>query len=400
MPSSLTVDPQFDGADTAAALVFICAGEPSGDLLAAALIRELRLVRPQTRFVGVTGPAMRAQGCQTLADIEELSVMGLFEVLPHLPRLWRLKRRLVNEALALGADIFVGVDFPGFNLRLAGALKRQGLPTVHYVSPQVWAWRSGRVKTMARDLDRVLCLLPFESAFYAQRGLSADYVGHPMADQIPMEPDRLQAREQLGLPLTGRQVALLPGSRRSEIERLGPDFIGAAAWLHERRPDLVFILPAANLAAEQRLLSWTQGRDLPIKVLRGQARAAMIASDVALVASGTATLETLLCKRPMVVAYRLGAATAWLLRRFNLVKTRFFSQPNLLANKALVPEVFQEEVTPQRLGAEILSWLDHPERVTELLNCFKTIHLTLRQDSAAKAAAVVGQVLDRARGLR
>ncbi len=378
----------------AAARVCIVAGEASGDNLAAALIREVSARRPQVHFAGVTGPAMREAGCESWADIEQLSVMGVFEVLPHLPRLWRLKRTLVARALTPPVDLFVGVDFPGFNLRLAATMKAAGVPTVHYVSPQVWAWRSGRVKGMAATLDRVLCLLPFEPAFYAGRGLRAEFVGHPLADQIALEPDRARARQGLGLRAEGVLVALLPGSRSSEIERLGRDFIDAARWLHARRPQIEFLLPASSARARAQLEPLVAASGVPLRLLDGQAREALIACDLALVASGTATLETLLCKRPMVVAYRLGAATAWLLRRLKLVNVRFFSQPNLLADRAIVPEIFQEEVTGERLGSELLAWLDDPVRVAAAIQEFRAIHLTLRRESAARAAEALLAVLD------
>ena len=382
------------GAATVAPRVAIVAGERSGDNLAAALIREVHARRPDIRFSGVTGPAMRAAGCESWADIEQLSVMGVFEILPHLPRLLRLKRELVARALGPRADLFVGVDFPGFNLRLAATLKAHGLPTLHYVSPQVWAWRSGRVRGMARTLDRLLCLLPFEPAFYAGRGLAAEFVGHPLADEIALEPDRLAARQALGLPEGGTVVALLPGSRLSEIERLGADFIAAARWLAERRADLCFALPAASPAARAALATLIGSGGPEVRVFDGRAREVLIACDVALVASGTATLETLLCKRPMVVAYRLGAATAWLLRRFRLVRTEFFAQPNLLAGRRIVPEIFQEEVTAERLGRELLAWLDDPARVAALVGEFRAIHGTLRRGSAARAAEAVIAMLD------
>ena len=382
-------DPAMTAEGTPGPRVAIVAGERSGDNLAAALIREVHARRPDVRFGGVTGPAMRAAGCESWADIEQLSVMGVFEVLPHLPRLWRLKRALVARALEPRADLFVGVDFPGFNLRLAATLKAHGLPTLHYVSPQVWAWRSGRVRGMAKTLDRLLCLLPFEPAFYAGRGLDAEFVGHPLADEIALEPDRGAARLALGLAVEGTLVALLPGSRASEIERLGADFIAGAGWLARQRPGLCFVLPAASPAARAALAPLIAASGLDVRVLDGRAREALIACDVALVASGTATLEALLCKRPMVVAYRLGAATAWLLRRFRLVRTDHFAQPNLLAGRRIVPEIFQEEVTAERLGRELLDWLDDPARVAAVVDEFRGIHASLRRGSAARAAEAV-----------
>jgi lipid-A-disaccharide synthase len=380
-------------AGRAAPRVAIVAGERSGDHLAAALIREVHRRRADVRFAGVTGPEMRAAGCESWADIDQLSVMGVFELIPHLPRLVALKRELVARALSPRADLFVGVDFPGFNLRLASTLKAYGLPTLHYVSPQVWAWRSHRVRGMARTLDRLLCLLPFEPAFYEGRGLKAEFVGHPLADEIPLEPDRAGARAGLGLPAGATVVAVLPGSRASEIDRLAADFIGAAGWLAARRAGLVFVVPAANAAARAALEPLAAASGLAIRILDGRAREALIAADVALVASGTATLEALLCKRPMVVAYRLGAATAFLLRRLRLVRTAFFAQPNLLAGRRLVPEIFQEEVTPERLGTELLAWLDDPDRQAMVAGEFRAIHEILRRGSAARAAEALLDML-------
>ena len=379
-------------------LICIVAGELSGDNLAAALIRELKSRRPELRFAGIAGPAMVAAGCSAWADSESLAVMGLFEVIGHLPRLLALRRRFLKRAGAEGVRLFVGVDAPDFNLTLAGPLRALGIPTVQYVSPTVWAWRQGRVHKMARILDLVLCLLPFESAFYGRAGLAAEFVGHPLADRIPRTPDRAAARAALGLKAERTLLAILPGSRRGEVEHLARDFFDAALWLKERRPDLECVVPLANATARaivEQALACRPG--LEVKLIDGNAQRALTASDVALVASGTATLEALLCKRPMVVAYRTGAATAWVLRRFKLVKVSYFSYPNLLAGRALVPELFQEQVTPERMGAELLAWLDDPARVAATVQEFDRIHAELARHADQRAADSVLSLLDRSR---
>jgi lipid-A-disaccharide synthase len=381
--------------------IVIVAGETSGDNLAAGLIRELRARRPALEFEGVAGPAMVAAGCRAWESIERLSVMGLFEVVRHLPRLYAVRRRILAETARAAPLAFIGVDYPEFNLGLAARLHRQGLPTIQYVSPQVWAWRQGRVRHMARILDLVLCVLPFEQPFYRGAGLAAEFVGHPLADRVPLEPDRAGARAALGIAAADTVVALLPGSRRGEVERLADDFLGAAAWLLARRPGVRFLAPMANPAARElfaRALARRAG--LPVTLIDGRAEAVLTAADCALVASGTATLETLLCKRPMVVAYRLGWATTALVRGLGLMKAPHFAQPNLLAGRAVVPELLQEAVTPERLGAELLAWLEDPARVAAVEAEFTRIHLELRRGASARAAEAVLALLDRRGGGR
>ena len=371
--------------------IALVAGELSGDNLGAALIRSIRERRPDAEFFGIAGPRMQAEGCECWEPSESLAVMGLFEVLSHLPRLLRLRRQVRDRFLMERPDVFIGVDAPEFNLNLAPALHEAGIPTVQYVSPQVWAWRQGRVAKMARFLDLVLCLLPFEKRFYDEHGLAAEFVGHPLADQVPLEPDRASARAGLGLPATGEVVALLPGSRRGEVSRLAADFAGAAAWLAARRPGIRFVAPMANAAARELFAGAlaTHAPGIEVQLLDGQAQRALVAADAVLVASGTATLETLLCKRPMVVAYRLGALTAWMLQSLGLMKSPHFAQPNLLAGRRVVPEIFQSEVTPERLGRELAHWLDHPDERAVLEQLFAGIHQQLRQGGSDKAAEAV-----------
>ena len=369
----------------------LVAGESSGDNLGAALIMAIRERAPDTRFVGVAGPAMVAEGCVAWAPADDLAVMGLFEVLHHLPRLIGLRRRLRGRFLAERPDVFVGIDAPEFNLNLAPALHAAGVRTVQYVSPQVWAWRSGRARRMAGFLDLVLCLLPFEPQVYDQAGLRAVFVGHPLADQLPLVPDRAAARASLGLPMAEQVVAVLPGSRVGEVARLADDFAGAVGWLAGRRPGLRFVAPMAN-AQTRRLFEHSLARFAPlarVQVIEGQSRTALTAADAVLVASGTATLETLLCKRPMVVAYRLGWMTAVVLRSLRLLKAPYFAQPNLLAGRQVVPELAQGEVRPERLGLEIERWLDQPAEVAALAEQFAVIHRQLRAGASERAADAI-----------
>ena len=376
-------------------LIALVAGEASGDNLGAALIAAIRERIPHARFVGVPGPRMREAGCEALASSDELALMGLAEILRHLPRLMGLRRRLVRELLARRPAVFVGIDAPEFNLGLAKRLKAGGLPTVQYVSPQVWAWRQGRVRGIAESCDRILCLLPFEPAFYAEHGVTARFVGHPLADQFPLEADRAGARAALGLSSDDEVIALLPGSRMGEVSRLAAPFVGAAQWIAALRPGVKFVVPltsAATRACFEGALASASG--LSLKLLEGQSRLALAAADVVLTASGTATLETLLSQRPMVVAYKLAPLTAFLLRGLGLVKVRHFSQPNLLVGREIVPEFFQEAATPEVLGGAVLQWLEQPQRLGELREAFGLVHRDLRRGGAALAAEAVLELVD------
>jgi lipid-A-disaccharide synthase len=380
--------------------VGLVAGEASGDTLGAALIEALRRLEPDAEFFGVAGPKMSAAGCEAWEPAESLAVMGLFEVLRELPRLLRLLSRLRRSFIAARPDVFVGIDAPDTNLRLARGLRAAGIPTVQYVSPQVWAWRQSRVHRIHESVDLVLCLLPFEKQFYEHQGVAAEFVGHPLADAIPLVVDRAAARAALGLPAEGKIVALLPGSRRGEVTRLADDIAATAVWLAERRPELKFVAPMASPAARD-LFTRALRRIAPqvtVHLIDGRAQTALIAADAVLVASGTASLEAALCKRPMVVVYRLGALTAWALRRLNLVKSKFFSQPNLLADRRVVGEYFQEQVDPQSLGAELLMWLDDAGRCAILEQEFLGLHVDLKRDASARAAQAILALVRRARG--
>jgi lipid-A-disaccharide synthase len=378
--------------------VGLVAGEASGDTLGADLINALRRIAPDTQFFGVAGPKMQAAGCEVWEPAESFAVMGLFEVLTHLPRLVQLLARIKRMMLTARPDVFVGIDAPDTNLRISRTLHASGIPTVQYVSPQVWAWRQGRAKRMRESVDLVLCLLPFEKRFYDEHDIRAEFVGHPLADAIPLEIDRDAARVALGLPVEGRIIALLPGSRRGEVTRLAPDFVATARWLAGQRPDLSFIAPMANAAA-RNIFSEALQRDAPhlkIHLIDGKATTALMAADVVMVASGTASLETALCKRPMVVVYRLGALSAWAIRRMNLIKSKFFAQPNLLADRRVVGEYFQEQIVPASIGAELLMWLDDDAKRHELEQEFARIHTELRRGAGARAAQAIHDLLGRA----
>jgi len=375
--------------------VALVAGEASGDTLGAALIDALRRRFPGAEFAGVAGPRMIAAGCRPWFHSEELGVMGLTEVLRHLPRLLRLRGSLQRQIVDWKPDVFVGVDFKEFNLGLARRLKRQGLRTVQYVSPQVWAWRRGRARTIGEAVDLILCLFPFEPDFYREYGVRATFVGHPLADQIPLEPDRAAARAELGVDPAARVLAILPGSRRGEVAHLADSFAAAAELLAARYPGLVCVAPMVTPELRDLFAARCAGLAprAAIRMLDGKARLALVAADVALVASGTATLEAALCKRPMVVAYRLGALTAFLLRGLGLVKVKHFSQPNLLAGQELVPEFFQEAASPANLANALANWIEQPARVAQLQREFLNIHQTLRRGGADLAAGEIAELL-------
>ncbi|HET8818652.1 MAG TPA: lipid-A-disaccharide synthase [Xanthomonadaceae bacterium] len=374
--------------------VALVAGEASGDLLGAGLLDALRGRLPDAEFAGIGGNAMRAAGLHAWHDCSELAVMGLSEVLRHLPRLLRLRRDLRARLLDWRPDVFVGIDAPDFNLGLERKLRQRGIRTVHYVSPSVWAWREGRAARIGESADRVLCLFPMEPPIYARHGVDARFVGHPLADSMPLEPDRAAARARFGLPMHDHVLAVLPGSRLGEIERMGPVFLDAAARVAAARPGLAVLVPAANAAC--RALLERQVADAGIanvRLLDGDARPAMVAADVVLLASGTAALEAMLAKRPMVVGHRIAPLTHSLVRGLGMLKTRFVSLPNVLAGEALVPELLQDDCTPSNLADAVLHWFEQPEAAAALRPRFRTIHETLRRDASASAADAVVELL-------
>ncbi|MGD8746258.1 MAG: lipid-A-disaccharide synthase [Gammaproteobacteria bacterium] len=369
----------------------LVAGEASGDQLGAGLIRAIADRRPDAVFAGVGGPQMTGAGLEAWWPCDRLSVMGLAEVIVHLPQLLSLRRQLRRRFLQWRPDVVVGIDSPDFNLGLEIGLRRRGVSTVHYVSPSIWAWRPGRLKKIRRATGTVMCLLPFETAAYAKVGVEGVFVGHPLADRFPEISDRTDARRSLGLDPRAATVALLPGSRSGELGRLGPDFAGAAAWLSERRPELRFVAPMASEALKEQFASQLQahGGNAPVKLLVGRSHQAMAASDVVLTASGTATLEAGLIKRPMVVAYRVAPLTAWVLRGFRMLKIDRFALPNLLAGRDLVPEILQDTVSPQTLGLAVLRWLDDEAACRALEQEFHKLHAMLRRQADRRAARTV-----------
>ncbi len=372
--------------------IALCAGEASGDLLGAGLIDALKRRHPDALFAGIGGDAMRTAGLDAWFDAQALAVMGLSEVLAHLPRLLRLRRAFRDKVLAWKPDVFVGIDAPDFNLGVERWLKRRGLRTVHYVSPSVWAWREGRAAKIGRSADRVLCLFPMEPAIYARHGIDARFVGHPLADALPLDPDRAQARAALGVAFHDPVLALLPGSRLGEIARMLPVFLDAADRIAGRVSGLRVLVPAANATcreAIEALASQHTTKAAQLSILDGRAHEAMIASDVVLLASGTAALEAMLAKRPMVVGHRIAPVTHAIVRTLGLLKSRFVSLPNVLAGEALIPELLQDDCTADNLARAVLHWFEQPEAVAALRPRFRALHEALRRDASEQAADAV-----------
>jgi lipid-A-disaccharide synthase len=370
--------------------IAMVAGEASGDQLGAHLIRAIRRHLPGARFVGIGGPRMEAEGFEAWVPSEKLAVRGLFEVLRHLLPIARIRRQLKRRLLADPPDAFVGIDAPDFNLGLERRLKARGIPTIHYVGPSVWAWRRGRLRAIARAVSHMLVLFPFEPQHYREHGIPVTYVGHPLADGFPLEPDRPGTRERLGLAEDGLVFAVLPGSRQSEIEYMAEPFIGAVRLLHERFPAALFLVPLAS--RETRLLFESAlyrlgAQDLPVKLLFGHAHDALAAADGVLVASGTATLEAALMKRPMVIAYRLSPWTYRIARR--TVRLPFVGLPNILAGRFVVPEFIQDEATPENLAQALGNLVSDRVTCARLSRLFADLHRLLRQDTAEQAAAAI-----------
>lgn len=365
-------------------LVALVAGEASGDILGAGLMQALKARHPHVEFIGVGGPRMEAEGLVSAFPMERLSVMGLVEVLGRLCELLGRRRRLIRDLIAAKPDVFIGIDAPDFNLTLELKLRQAGIRTVHYVSPSVWAWRQKRVLKIREACDLMLTLFPFEARFYLDHQVPVRFVGHPLANTIPLQADRAGARETLGLAADESVVALLPGSRGSEVARLGELFLDAAERLRALRPGVQFVLPCANAERRVQLEAMLAGRNLPLRLLDGRSHEALAACDAVLIASGTATLEALLHKRPMVVAYKVAPLTYRILRR--LVKSPYISLPNLLAERMLVPELIQDAATPDALAQALAPLLDDGAVQTE---GFDVIHRALRQDASQQAADAV-----------
>ena len=379
--------------------VGVIAGEASGDHLGAGMISALKDQHPAVQCAGIAGPRMIDAGCEPWFAQERLAVMGLSEILSHLPDLLKVRRGFLQRFSKEPCDVFVGIDAPDFNLPVEEKLRRKGVPTVQYVSPSVWAWRSSRIKKIARSADLVLCILPFEKAFYDKHGLAAKFVGHPLADELPMLPDQAGARTTLGFEQTQKVVAVLPGSRGGELKYLGPCFAATIVWLLKQNPDLKFVAPMAtpHIRVGFRSMLESAGVLGSVQLLDGQAQTAMAAADVVLLASGTATLEALLLKKPHVVAYKVAKSTAWIVDTLNLMNIERFALSNLLADEDLVPEFMQDAVVPEDLGAALLEQLDDKDLSTRLSERFSSIHRELRRNANVEAAQGVLSLLGGAR---
>lgn len=370
----------------------IVVGEASGDILGAGLMTELRKHYPDAEFSGIGGARMLAQGFHSFFPQDRLAVMGLVEPLKRLPELLKIRRFLREHFSKNPPAVFIGIDSPDFNLTLEGDLKKQGIPTVHYVSPSVWAWRQKRIVKIARSVDLMLTLLPFEAEFYQRQQVPVEFVGHHLADAIPLSIDTASARAELHIPEDARVVALLPGSRSAEVEKLGPIFFRAAAQCFKRDPKLHFIVPAANASRYRQLyLQLNQFSYLPVQLVNGQSQKVMSAADVVLMASGTTALEALLLKRPMVIAYKLAWLSWTILSR--LIKTPFVGLPNLLAGKSLVPELLQDQATPENLSNAIMYYFDHPKETQALQDTFMSMHKDLRCNASARAADAIANLV-------
>ncbi|MBW4936113.1 lipid-A-disaccharide synthase [Marinobacter sp. F4206] len=372
----------------------IIAGEASGDILGAGLIRSLRARYPAARFVGIGGDDMIAEGFHSLVPMERLSVMGLVEVLGRIRELFQIRARLLDYFFATPPDVVIGIDSPDFTLTIERRCREAGIPTVHYVSPSVWAWRQKRIFKIAKSVNLMLTLFPFEARFYEEHQVPVAFVGHPLADRIPMVPETGKARRELGLSEHAPLLAVLPGSRAGEVERLGTLFLEAARWIQETRPDLQLVIPCVNRERERQVRDLVDALEvkLPVTIVRGKSREVMAASDVVLLASGTATLEAMLLKKPMVVGYRLSDFSYALLSR--LVKVPHVALPNLLARETLVPELLQDDATAEALGSAVLERLENQQERQRLVDAFTELHQTLKQDADEKAAQAVSDLLE------
>ncbi|MEG3080767.1 lipid-A-disaccharide synthase [Halomonas sp. 5021] len=370
--------------------IYLVAGELSGDILGAGLMRELNARHPGVEFRGIGGPRMEAQGLTSRFPLETLSVMGLVEVIKHLPELLRVRRTLREEAIAWQPDIMIGIDAPDFNIGLEKQLRETGITTAHYVSPSVWAWRQGRVKKIAKAVDGMLTLLPFEAAFYRRHQVPVAFVGHPLADELPLENDRSSIRQSLGLDEQAPVLALLPGSRGNEIRFLGATFLQAAETLCQQHRTLQVVIPAASAQRRDeidQLLDVYPALGERVVLLDGQAREAMVASDAVLLASGTAALEAMLCHRAMVVAYKMAPVTHWLAKR--LVKTSWVSLPSLIAQQSIVPELIQDDALPEAIAEQLSALLTDDAGRHALEARFASMHQALQRNASRRAADAI-----------
>ncbi len=372
--------------------IAIVVGEASGDILGAALIQELRKQFPNATFSGIGGPLMLAQGFHSYFPQDRLAVMGLIEPLKRIFELLRIRKFIREHFIKNPPSVFIGIDSPDFNLSLEESLKAKGIKTVHYVSPSVWAWRQKRVLKVKRAVDLILTLLPFEAKFYQEHQVPVEFVGHHLADEIPLHTDKMVARKALGLPEAGRFVALLPGSRSSEVERMANLFMHAGVFCLEQDPLLHFIIPAANSDRYHQLhLALSDYVDFPFTLFNGRSHEVIAAADVVLLASGTVTLEAMLLKKPMVVAYRMASLSYKILSR--LIKTPFISLPNLLAQKMLVPELLQDKATPHALGNAVMHYFDNPDETEKLVQYFQEMHIELRCNASERAADAISKLI-------
>lgn len=372
--------------------IAIVVGEASGDILGAALMQELRKIYPQATFSGIGGPRMLEQGFHSFFPQDRLAVMGLIEPLKRLFELLRIRKFLREHFIKNPPTVFVGIDSPDFNLSLEESLKETGIKTVHYVSPSVWAWRQKRVFKVKRAVDLMLTLLPFEAKFYQEHKVPVEFVGHHLADEIPLQTDKFAARRALGIPEHERYIALLPGSRSTEVERMASLFMHAGVFCLEQDPLLKFIIPAANSDRYHQLhLELSEYADFPFTLFNGRSHEVIAAADVVLLASGTVTLEAMLLKKPMVVAYKMAPLTYFILSR--LIKTPFVSLPNLLAQKPLVPELLQANASPQALGNAMMNYFDNPDDTAGLVQQFEQMHIQLKRNASERAAIAISHLI-------
>ena len=371
----------------------ILAGESSGDQLGAGLIREIHKLYPEAVFEGIGGPKMIAAGCHSLYPMEKLSVMGLVEVLKHYRELKAIRDHMVQHFLDSPPDIFIGVDLPDFNLTIERKLKEAGIPTVHYVSPTVWAWRPGRVHGIGKSVDLILTMFPFENDIYKKHNIPVEFVGNPLADMIPLEPDRVVARHELDLPTDAEIIALMPGSRVGELQRHAEVFIRTAQWCHQHRPEAMFISPAATPETKKIFQDKLNelAPELPVTIIDGQSQKALMACNAVLLASGTAAVEAMLMKRPMVVAYKLNWLSYQIMKR--MLKVPYVCMPNNLAGREIAPEFIQHNATAENMGRELLAYLVQPEKTSEVMQTFREIHESLRKDADKTAARAVMKLI-------
>lgn len=380
--------------------IAIVAGEASGDILGSRLIKALKALDSEIEFEGVAGVEMMAEGCSVIYPMERLAVMGFIEVLPRLPELLTIRKNLVQHWLENPPDLMIGIDAPDFNLALEARLHQQNIPTIHYVSPSIWAWRESRVKKIKGNVDRVLTLFPFEVDFYKKHQIPATFVGHPLADEIPLQPDRAEARATLHLDQGARILAVLPGSRSGEIKRLAPDFLMGLKRLYQRHPDWQFVVPLINADVRQQFEALHQelAVALPLTLVDGQSRVVMTAADQVLLASGTAVLEGMLINRSMVAAYRVAPLTAFIIRTFKMIKSNYFTLPNNLCDEALVPELIQEEVTPENIEQAIEAQFQREQsKCNYEKQRFHEMHIALRQNASQRAADAVLALIQRSK---